>query len=575
MSYATEAAEISREPIELLVLTLDYCGNTFGIAPCTAVGEACYNTYKTCKDKANFTKSSKDYKFTTCKNNTPFKTGELPYLREAEYLPCEIKDTITVNSRIKANLIDEPWPDVGTDPYLSTRTTDTTSTYFKMLMARNHNYAGRIAKLYRGFYGLTELEFEQRFVGKIKNISYDKGSVSIELVDLLKSLDDIQVAEKVNLELVVDINDSITYCTLSNHTATGLSETGGVIRIEDELISYTALNLTTNVATGLTRGAFGTTAAAHAAAKKVQPCRYYSPGNPYDILLDMLQNDADIDNAYIDLTAFADVKDHPGNEFNISTVVSEPTMLSELFWEIIKIFDCKVWIDENLKITIAHNISNMPGRTYHTITDASNIVKDSIHVNHNDEMRITRLSMYWDWDLINDINDIANYENASITIDGEAEGANEYNESLPDSIYTRWFNDYFLTDEEQLRINFITSRYVSHRRDALPIISFKAELKDYAVKVGEFAKITTAQICDTTGVTENNVLCMITSKKHTSNGLIEFKAQRMPKRKVMIIAPSSYSAYTYATATEAQREYGCLSDSSGLMSDGTDGYTVY
>jgi hypothetical protein len=575
MSYATEAAEISREPIELLVLTLDYCANAFGVAPCTAVGECCYNTYKTCKDKTNFTKTTKDYKFTSSKNATPFKTGELPYLMQADYLPCEIKDTITVNSRINVKLIDELWPDVGTDPYLSTRSAATTSTYWKMLIARNPNYVGRIAKLYRGFAGLAEVDFEQRFVGKIKNISYDKGSVSIELVDLLKSLDDIQIAQKVNLELVADIDDTITYCTLSNHTATGLSETGGVIRIDDELITYTALNLLNNVASGMTRGSFGTTAASHNAEAQVQPCRYYSSANPFDVLLEMLQTDATIDNAYIDLTAFADVKAHPGNELNISTVVSEPTSLSELFWEIVKVFDCKVWIDENLKITIAHNISNMPGRTYHTITDESNIVKDSISVDNNDSMRITRLSLYWDWNLIDSLSDIASYEHASITIDGDAESANEYASSIPDSIYSRWFNDYFMTDEEQLRINYITSRYVSHRRDALPIISFKTELKDYAVKVGEFAKITTDQISDQSGITESDVLCMITSKKHTSNGLIEFKAQRMPKRKVLIIAPSSYSALTYATASVAQREYGCLSDSSNLMSDGTDGYTIY
>ena len=182
-----------------------------------------------------------------------------------------------------------------------------------------------------------------------------------------------------------------TMLTLSNATASGLSTGGGYLRIKDEIINYAALDSTSHVASGLTRGCFGTTAEAYDAESAVQPCRYYAPDNPFDILLEMLETDASIDTDYIDTTAFAAVKANPGTEINFSALVSDPTDLSELFWEIVKLIDCKVWIDENLKITICHNLPNSPSRSYHTITDETNIVSDSISIENNDDMRKTRL----------------------------------------------------------------------------------------------------------------------------------------------------------------------------------------
>jgi hypothetical protein len=576
MSYATEAAEISREPIELLVLTLDYCANTFGVAPCTAVGECCYNTYKTCKDWANFSKTTKDYKFTSSRNATPFKTGELPYLKEADYLPCEIKDTITVNSRIKATLLDEPWPDVGTDPYITSRASAPNGTYWRMLLARNPNYYGRLAKLYRGFYGMTEDEMEERYVGKIKSITYQNGLVTIELVDMLKNMDDIQVPAKVDLEIVADMTDTSDTMTLSNSTASGLSAGGGYLRIKDEIIYYAALDATSHVATGLLRARFNTVADSYDTETSVQPCRYYSPDNPFDILLEMLETDASIDVGYIDTTAFASAKADPGTEINFSALISEPTDLSDLFWEIVKLIDCKVWIDEGLKITICHNLPNLPSRTYHTITESDNIVNKSGSINSNDEMRKTRIIIYWDWDMINDLNKASSHSKRAVAVDAEAESANEYNDVLDESIYCRWIRSDYLTDEQIAKsINNIAARYLRGRRDAMALFTCKLELKDYAVKVGDYGKFTTSHICGTDGNIASDVKMQITRKAYGKDNLIEIKAQRLPSRRICIIAPPSYSSKTYSTATETEREYGAISDSTGRMANGDEGYRIY
>ena len=61
MSYTSESAKYGRIPTVFVELDMDFCANTYGIAPCTAsIGvtgaSKCYNTYATCQSKANFNK---------------------------------------------------------------------------------------------------------------------------------------------------------------------------------------------------------------------------------------------------------------------------------------------------------------------------------------------------------------------------------------------------------------------------------------------------------------------------------------------------------------------------------------
>ena len=59
MEYDYYRDRLSRTPVSLVVLTLDYCDNAFGAAPCNATGTPCYNTYRTCKDKDHYSRGYK------------------------------------------------------------------------------------------------------------------------------------------------------------------------------------------------------------------------------------------------------------------------------------------------------------------------------------------------------------------------------------------------------------------------------------------------------------------------------------------------------------------------------------
>lgn len=121
-----------REIAWALELDTDFCANTFGVAPCTATGVPCYNTFKTCKDQPNFIKTVKTYKF--CSEGMLAPVGELvrPYIPRngVATAPTVIQpgEGLAIRSQTKIALKDEPDSDYQMDPYRDTRLSGSTTT---------------------------------------------------------------------------------------------------------------------------------------------------------------------------------------------------------------------------------------------------------------------------------------------------------------------------------------------------------------------------------------------------------------------------------------------------------------
>lgn len=598
MSYAADLASVARAPVIYAVITLDYCARTFGAAPCAATGDKCYNTYPTCKDKTHYSRTTKDYALSSCDAPLPFKTGERPYIKGVKYLPTEIKikENLTVSSRVILECYDEEDTDVGIDPYVADRAT-VQGTYWKKLLARNANYKGRAVKIYEGFIpwvkpapavvwesgiawesgvgwplddtaALALTDLQQMAVGIIDNATLLKGVVRIEIADLLKVLSRIEVPSKLDIKLVNDITDVQTSITLTD--ASGLDATG-YVRIDDEIVYYGVKSDVTNVISTCTRGSFSTTAAAHDANAKVQKCRYYAAANPFDILEDeMLTTDAGIAAGYIDAASFTYWKGWPGGEINFSAIVSEPTALDKLYFEILDLIDCKSWVGEDLKITIRRNVPNEPSRSYSTVTDQQNIVRDSCGVDLNDASRISRMSVYWDRTAVGDADEVASYGRLDIAIDADAEGVNEYNEAVEKKIMTRWIQAGLATEETLANyMENITTRRVSQRRDAMPVLALELEQKDSGIKTGAYVKVTTDEIQDKDGNDLSAQPFQVIRREQKGNK-ISVKLLRQPARRICFIAPAATAAYTSATA--AEKEYGFICGADKKMSNGDEGY---
>lgn len=569
-SYSDFLSKISRTPVSLVIITLDFCSNVFGQAPCTATGTPCYNTFPTCKDKIHYSKTTRDYKITSADAPLPFKAGERPYIKDMKHLPTEIKDNLTINARVTINIYDEPDTDIGIDPYVSQRSS-IQGTYWKKLLARNPNYKSRTVKIYEGFRGLIEAGFQQKFIGAIDNITSGKsGEVKIECVDLLKAIANIEVPPKLDIKLLNNIDDTQTEMTLTS--VVGL-DAPGYIRIGDEIIYYTTKNETTNVLSGCTRGYFATTSKEHKAKDKVQKVRYYPPANPFDILKEMLLTDAGISSLYVDTAAFDFFRDWPGGEVNFSAIISEPTKLDKLYFEIVDLIDCKSWVAEDLKITIKRNIPNEPDRQYTYLTDESNIINNSASVDLNEKSRITRVLLYWDKSTLGKIDEIKEYNRLDIAVDADAEHANEYNEVIEKKFFCRWLRSGYIQEETMAGfIKLFVMRQVRRYRDAMPIITLDIELKDSDIKTGDFVKISTDEMLAIDGKPLDKAIFQV-SKRDFKGHKINLKVLKFPSRKVCLFAPAGTPDYT--SATEAQKEYGFFSGANGKMSNEDDGYYFY
>lgn len=568
VSYQAHLTAISRTPVTLVVMTLDFCGRTFGVSPCLATGTPCYNTFPTCKYKSAYLKTTKDYKFTSANAPLPFNGNERPYLKSVRYLPTEIKDNLTINARVSLEFDDEPDTDVGIDPYVSQRPS-VQGTFWKKLLTRNRNYKGREVKIYEGFLGLAEADFQQKWIGVIDNISIDD-TVRIETKDLLKKLSDIEVPPKLDIKLVADIDTTATEMTLT--TVAGLDSPSGYIRMKDEIIYYTGVNTSTNQLTGLQRGYFSTVPDNHKTNDKIQKVRYYPPANPFNILKEMLSVDAGISSSYIDATAFDYWRDWPGGEVNFSAIISEPTKLDKLYFEIIDLIDCKSWIAEDLKITIRRNIPNEPDRPYFVITDEANIIHDSASVDLNEKSRLTRILLYWDKTVLGKIDEIKEYNRLDVAIDADAESVNEYNEVIEKKIFCRWLRSGYM--QEELLSQFVKNtiiRQLFRQRNAQPLLTCDVELKDSDIKTGSYCRVTTDEVLNTDGTELNNEIFQ-TVKRNFKGNKINLILLKLPSERFCFIAPNTTPAYD--SASDAEKEYGFITDNNGLI-DGKPGYYIW
>lgn len=563
-------ADYSRTPITLVVVNLDSCGRVFGSAPCLATGEPCYNTYSTCKYKSAFLLTSKDYEFTTSEAPLPFKSGERPYVQKISWLPTEIKDTLTIKARLKITLLDEPDTDVGVDPYVEQRAS-VQGTFWKKLLTRNRNYKGKTVTVLDGALGVPREEFVERFVGQVSTVTMGRGGVTIEVADLLASLDDIEVPPRLDIKLVTAINDAVTTMTLSE--VEGLESPAGYIRIGDELISYTGVNASSNELTGCQRGHAGTTAEAHGENEKVQAVRYFAPNNPFEHMKTMLLTDAGIGASRVDTAEFDYWKDWPGGEVDFSSYITEPTKLSTLYFELIDLLDCKSWVGEDRKITIRRNLPNEPARGYRTITDEENITTAPGSVDLNDKSRVDRVVIYWDKSAIGKLDEPASY--ARIDLGADADALEEYGED-PEAIkiiFCRWLRSGYMQDELMTSyiIDLLARRAWSYR-DAMPLLSFEVELKDSNIKTGEYARISTDELVEKDGSPLVDAPFIIVRRERQGDDF-KLKALKLSVRKIDLIAPDD--APDWEDATDADKEYGYICDDDGLMPDGTPGYSIY
>ena len=577
---------VGRQPIIIAEIDQDYCGRTFGVAPCNATGNKCFNTYATCKAKNAYALGT-PLTLRFCENNIgqPYDSYYLmPFLESIETTPTRINpgggdsnaSPLGERASVTITLNDAPHTDNLVDPYLSTRSYSplARSTFWRKWLARNPYYSGRAIRIREGYLGQAWSAMQIRHY-IIDKISITGNGVTITGNDVLQLADDDKaVAPKpTDAKLIGDMSDAQTSCVTFGADLVDFP-TAGTVRIGQECMTYTSRSydsasgrITLN---GLTRGSDGTTVESHSDRDAVQVCLRVSHQMPWVLIRDLLINYARIPTSYINTAEWNDEGDIWLSQFIVSRLITEPTGVAQLIGEICQQSLMYVWWDERAKLIKMRALRPFDDDAIPSINDSDNIIADSVKYSENTDARTSQVWVFYSQ--INPteaVDESKNYSKLRIRVDTNAESQYQFNDTRITKIYAPWIE----TDAQAINL---AARYMGRYRSNVRMLSLRLDAKDRQIWTGSVADVETAHLVDETGNIKRMRFEVISAHEPTSGEIIELELMGSEYDASAIIRymywmQTNVPTYSNATTTERKRGF-WWSDASGKMPDGTDGY---
>lgn len=599
MSYATEKTTLGRKPVVICEIDLDYCSNTYGgglLSPmngtCAANGASgteCYNTRKTCQDTANYTKTTKTYRFSEDLAPVIPAMNAIPCIEHKRGNPrmtsmrSEPDKGLGSRGSVTIDLKDFPHHDRGVDPYVATRSYDPESqgTYFAKLLARNPYWIGRELRVRTGY--ITDPFDFANFQDRVYVIdSFDgpdrNGNYRIIGKDILKLIDDDRIqCPAINTgELSADITDVATTATLGTGEGSGYAASGTII-IGSEIMDFTR---STDTLTLSNRGKWGTTAEEHSEGDLVQECYVLDAVNVVDFIYEMLVTYGGVSTAYIPyaqggspLQEWDDEKSTWLSAQTLTGIISEPTGVATLLkkaGEQTSVF--MYWHDTDQEIKIKANMPPLANATIPSLNDNGNFIKDSLVVQHLPEKRITRSWVHYRKVDYSEGNEASNFSGHKLTVNSNEESDDLYGSIKQRVIFGEWL-------QAASRANAIANRMASRFAEMPKLITFELDAKDEGYSIGELIKIDTRELVDADGsnlVYQAQIIELSEIEYGTRYRYRAMTATFASRYGFIADSTSSPIIGDYTTETEAnQKAYGYIcQDSDNKMSNGDDPFLI-
>lgn len=566
-----------REPLVLVQIDQDFCQNTYGVSPCTADGGVkCYNTRKTCQDPANYDRGTLTLTF--CKPDTfqPKHENWLPFLSATSTAPTKLNpatgnlDNSALGERgvLTVTFDDAPHTDFIVDPYLTDRDFDPLErgTFWSKWLARNPYYQNRLVRLYEGYVGDDFGDM------KVRHYLMDSivGPDSSQLVKMVAK-DPLKLSEKERAQIpiastgLLSASMDVTQDTFTVYKALEADyDEPGIIRIDDEIITYTGLSESSGILTftGASRGQYGTLAAVHDDDTLVQKTIVYSDKILWEGVKELLVDWAGIDPSYIIDQDWEDEYDDYLAQFNFSIVLSEPIAVFDALNQLSQQMPFYIFWDDRANTIRFKAVRYFVG-DYPTITE-SDIIENSFSVTTNPRDRISQVWVYntpRDWSQT----ERSNYRNIEINANLELESRDFYDERKIRIIEGRWLTpaQAFNLGSRLIRANYDNPVYLKIRLDA----------KDRALWTGDIIDIEHRSIVDFYGNPEIRRYQIISSQEVISGETVEYSLIRVITLAVKTGRYMAADALQYADATTEQKETGAFyADADGLLPDDEPGY---
>ena len=425
------------EPLEVIEIIQPLCSRVFGVAPCNAAGEKCWNTDATCTFRAALDLTDtlslyfvRDEAHEWIDSPTAFQ----PALALGALVSTGVAPTVlnvaggsrdrgplgyraVLNVRIK----DFPWNDVGTDPYLDSRSYDPQErgSFWSKWLKRNPFHVGYKINRYSGTRGQSLAQMTKRQY-EIERIDSGRDGVTIRAKDLLNRVNEVVAPVPSPGILASDINDSVTSMTVAGAIIGDYQTAPGIVRIGDEFIRYSGLTASGSDLsfTGLTRGAVNTQAAAHNQNERVQRVLFWEDEPFQNIVYELLTDWADVDAALIDKTEWDGEKNLFRAAFDFTGYISEPTPIVQLLGELSLQALTNIWWDEREQEIILKAVR--PDFMPQEISDDTDIKAGSFAIKELPEERVSQVFVYYNLRSPTlSATDAASFANAAVFIDAD------------------------------------------------------------------------------------------------------------------------------------------------------------
>lgn len=336
------------------------------------------------------------------------------------------------------------------------------------------------------------------------------------------------------------------------------------VRIDAEIIEYTAISGSKlQWADTSYRGAFGSVRDSHNVDATVQQCQVWINVLVGDVIVAILEKSglaaADIDTtgiAALDAVWF-------GDHYRITACLSEPTSADDLLEELLPLLHSVVYwdpIEQKVKLAVI-----LPTRTVaHSWTDTSELIEETIRVTRLTELRKTRHSVTFGLRDSTDAGDqYSQFRFTELAIDADAESVNEYGDVRDDSRFSRWFGE-----ANAVAMRTFVRRQAILYRDAPFEVEFDVDPKDAGPKLAEHGTLTTRYVCNSGDGAPVPTRMLITRIRDKGGRLALRTRSTTFEKNYGYIAPNGTADHPTDTV------YAHISDNSGVMGDGSDGYLI-
>lgn len=582
--------ECGREPLILVQIDQDFCSLTYGVSPCTASGsQKCFNTFATCQDTANFTKSSKTLTFCQLQANVPKELNAIPSVVSVSTAPTQInptngnRNTAPLGQRAVATISfqDHAHSDLIVDPYVADRIYDPLerSTFWAKWLARNPYYQNRPLRIYEGYVGqdIGDMRERQYFIDSVSGPD-TRGSVRIVAKDPLKLADaqKAQVPPASPGKLRVAINKTDTQIDIKSALESDY-DPAGVIRIGKELILYdtrTIVNIDsvdyvrlTNSNPSSFRAQFGSEAQDHSVDALVQMCVRYDDDEVWAVIYELLVTYAKIDPIYINYHDWVDEGLLWLSQFNVTSIISQPTGVGEILNELFEQVLAYIWWDERdqeIKFrAVRPIITDAP-----VITDEENIIANSGSLTTDPKNRVSQVWVYWGQrNLAEKLDEEANYEKLEIRADLDAESDVQYGESRIRKVYARWI-------QSGAQAVNLSARLLGASYQNPKVLKVRLDAKDRDLWTADVVDVLHRNIVNFTGERELERYQVFQVEEVVPGEVVEYELHRFLFRGTRFgyYMPSDAGSFEEATEEEREGNVAWYADVDGLMSDGSQGW---